>query len=53
MLVAEESDHVARAWMIGGNPFLGEDTPLTAIREDRGGAVIAAVQAFLRGDGGA
>ena len=35
-IAAAESDHIARAWFIGGNPFLGEDTPLTAVREDRG-----------------
>jgi len=33
-----EGDHVARAWFLGGNPVLGETTPLTAIRTDRGGA---------------
>lgn len=47
-LEAEEGDHVARQWFIGGNPHLDEDTPITAIREDRGKAVIAAVEAFMR-----
>lgn len=47
-LAEEESDYVARQWFIGGNPLLGEDTPLTAIREDRGKEVIGAVDAFLR-----
>jgi hypothetical protein len=45
-----ESDHVARQWFIGGNPLLGEDTPLTAIREDRGRDVMEAVAAFLAGE---
>lgn len=52
-LSAEESEHVARAWLIGGNPYLGEVTPITAIREDRGGDVMKAVDAFLRGENGA
>jgi hypothetical protein len=47
-LTAEESDYLARQWFIGGNPLLGEDTPLTAIREDRGKELIGAVDAFLR-----
>ena len=38
---------MARAWFIGGNPFLNEDTPLTAIREDGHNEVIQAVKAFL------
>ena len=42
-----ESDSVARAWFIGSNPRLREDTPLTAIREDRHRDVMAAVIAFL------
>lgn len=42
-----ESDSVARAWFIGGNPRLSEDTPLTAIREDRHREVVAAATAFL------
>ncbi|MET3922498.1 hypothetical protein [Arthrobacter sp. UYEF20] len=47
-LADAESDHVARAWFIGGNPWLGEDTPITAIREDRHKEVTAAVTAFLQ-----
>lgn len=46
-IAGAESDHVARSWFIGGNPLLDEDTPLTAIREDRGQDVIAALTAFL------
>lgn len=42
-----ETEHVARAWFIGGNPFLDEDTPITAIREDRHREVIQAVRALL------
>jgi len=42
-----EGDHVARSWFIAANPLLGEDTPLTAIREDRTKAVVAAAEAFV------
>lgn len=48
-LVLNENEHVARAWFIGGNPLLGETTPLTAIREDRGADVMRAVDSFLAG----
>jgi len=44
-----ESDHVARSWMIGSNPLLDDDTPITAIREDRYKDVSAAATAFLEG----
>ncbi|MFJ2356176.1 hypothetical protein [Frigoribacterium sp. NPDC087798] len=47
-LVQDEGAHIARQWFIGGNPLLGESTPLTAIREDRGREVIEALTAFLR-----
>jgi len=46
-IAAAEGDHVARAWFIGGNPLLEEDTPITAIREDRAKQVTAAKDAFL------
>ena len=49
-LSESESEHVARQWFLGGNPVLHEDTPTTAIREDRGSEVIEAVESFLRGD---
>lgn len=32
---AAEGDDVARAWFVGGNPWLGDDSPITAIREGR------------------
>lgn len=47
MVAGAESDHVARSWFIGGNPLLEEDTPLTAIREDRRKQVVAAATAFV------
>lgn len=48
---AQEGEHVARSFFIGGNPMLGEDTPITAIREDRSADLVAAVDAFLEGSG--
>lgn len=42
-----ETSRVAAPWMAGANPKLGEDTPLTAIREQRAGEVIDAATAFI------
>jgi len=47
LLAAAAGAQIARQWFIGGNPHLGEDTPITAIREDRYAAVAGAVQAFI------
>lgn len=46
----EEGRDVARRWFIGGNPLLGERTPITAIREDHHAEVRRAAQAFIDGD---
>lgn len=46
-VAAAAGEDVARAWMIGANPLLGEDTPATAIREDRAPEVLAAVRALI------
>lgn len=48
-IAGAESDHVARAWMIGSNPLLDGDTPITAIREDRFKETTQAATAFLDG----
>ncbi|MFJ2470515.1 antitoxin Xre/MbcA/ParS toxin-binding domain-containing protein [Glutamicibacter sp. NPDC087583] len=45
----QEGADLARAWMIGGNPALGGDTPITAIREERFSDVEAAVGNYLAG----
>lgn len=42
-----EGEQVARAWFIGANPWLGDDTPITAIREDRLKDVNNASQALI------
>lgn len=49
-LETEEGHDVARRWFIGGNPLLGEGTPVMAIREDRHAEVRRAAQAFIDGD---
>lgn len=46
----EEGRDVARRWFIGGNPLLGESTPIMAIREDRHAEVRRAAKAFIDGD---
>jgi hypothetical protein len=46
-IAGAEGDHVARAWFVGGNPLLDEDTPITAIRKDRAKQVVAAKEAFI------
>ncbi len=53
VLAAADGEHVARQWFIGSNPLLEEDTPLTAIREDRHTAVASAVKSFVDGHHGA
>lgn len=47
----EQSDgrHVALAWLVGANPRLDEDTPVTAVREGRAREVVGAAQAFVDG----
>lgn len=42
-----EGEHVARLWFIGANPWLGEDSPIDAIREDRFREVMAAATAMI------
>ena len=46
-LAQAESESVARAWMIGSNPLLEDDTPITALREDRFKELGHALDAFL------
>ncbi|PKI89871.1 hypothetical protein CW368_11935 [Actinomycetales bacterium SN12] len=42
-----EGEHVARVWFIGANPWLGYDTPVNAIREDRLKDVARAAKALI------
>ncbi|MDP3949510.1 hypothetical protein [Microbacterium sp.] len=46
-MAAAEGEQVARLWFVGGNPWLRDNTPITAIREDRFDEVANAVQALL------
>ncbi|GGF31648.1 hypothetical protein [Subtercola lobariae] len=46
-LAEAEGEHVARAWFIGANPWLGYETPVTAIREDRFTEAGTAAQAVI------
>jgi hypothetical protein len=41
-----QGEHVARLWFIGSNPWLGEDSPVEALMEDRFKVLHAAVQAM-------
>jgi hypothetical protein len=47
MMQEAEGPRVAAAWMIGANPRLGEDTPLTAIRDLHPADVVGAAEAFI------
>lgn len=49
-LETEEGRDIARRWFIGGNPLLGESTPVMAIHEDRHAEVRRAAKAFIDGD---
>lgn len=42
-----EGGSVARAWFIGANPWLGDDTPVNAIRDGKWTAVAAAAKALV------
>jgi hypothetical protein len=49
LLLAEESAHVVRAWFIGMNPQLGDDSPAEALHEGRLKEALAAARAFISG----
>jgi hypothetical protein len=48
IVAAEEGDDVARVWFIASDPFLGDDSPVDAIRELRFREIAMAVAAFVR-----
>lgn len=48
-LSAAENEHVARAWFIGANPRLGEESPVMKLREGDLPAVMNAAKAFIEG----
>jgi hypothetical protein len=49
LLLGEDSSHVVRAWFIGMNPQLDDDSPAAALREGRLKDVLAAARAFVSG----
>lgn len=49
LLLTKESPHTVRAWFVGLNPQLGDESPATAIREGRTRDVLVAAKAFLAG----
>jgi hypothetical protein len=44
-----ESPHTVRAWFIGLNPQLDDESPAEALAEDRFREVMAAARAFVTG----
>jgi hypothetical protein len=49
LLNTEESPHTVRAWFVGLNPQLDDESPAFAIRDDRPRDVLVAAKAFLAG----
>jgi hypothetical protein len=49
ILQAEESSHTVRAWFIGLNPQLDDESPATAIREGRAKDVLVAAKSWIAG----
>ncbi len=49
LLLAEESKYTIRAWFIGLNPQLNDESPLLAINEGRFQEVMVAAKAYISG----
>lgn len=49
LLLAEESKHTIRAWFIGLNPQLNDESPIMVIREGRFQEVMVAAKAYVSG----
>jgi hypothetical protein len=49
LLLTKESPYTVRAWFVGLNPQLNDESPATAIREGRTRDVMVAAKAFLAG----
>jgi hypothetical protein len=49
LLLTQESPHTVRAWFVGLNPQLDDESPAQAIREGRVKDVLVAAKAFLAG----
>lgn len=48
-LTGDDSNHVARAWLMGLNPQLDDESPADVLREDRLREVLIAAKAFQIG----
>lgn len=48
-MVDAENESTTRAWFVGKNPLLGEQSPVLALREGRCSDVLLAAAAFLEG----
>ena len=53
VLADGENEQTARAWFVGANPLLGEQSPVSALREGKCTEVLQAATAFLDGTWGA
>ena len=49
LISTSDSDAVARAWFIGSNPRLNEESPIFTIRDGRGDEAHRAAVAFVEG----
>ena len=49
LLLTEEAPQTVRAWFIGLNPQLGDESPAESIRTDQFRDVMSAAKAFLSG----
>jgi hypothetical protein len=49
LLLAEESPHTVRAWFLGLNPQLDDQSPAQSIRDGQFRDVLVAAKAFLAG----
>ncbi|AXG79729.1 XRE family transcriptional regulator [Streptomyces paludis] len=50
VIARAENPHTARAWMIGMNPQLEDDSPLEVIAEGRVKDAMAAARSYIKGD---
>jgi len=49
LILTQDSVHIARAWFIGMNPQLEDDSPAEVIRDGRLKEALAAAKAFVSG----
>ncbi|HEY3829960.1 MAG TPA: hypothetical protein VGL57_12245 [Solirubrobacteraceae bacterium] len=49
LLLTEESPHTVRAWFLGLNPQLDDESPAQSIHEGNSRGVLVAAKAFLAG----